>query len=156
MDKYYGATICENGHVISKIDADKQRFCSACGAKTHSKCIKCNTPIRGLLELDIAIIGSRPYTRPNYCHECGAPYPWTEKILNNAVELISLDDTLDADTKELIKSAIPGLLVDTPLTPVSAAKYSKYISQASEFLKNSLHNLLVDVVTQTAKALLFD
>ena len=36
---------------------------------------------------------------------------WTQKILDNALELLSLDTELDDDTKELIKNAIPCLLV---------------------------------------------
>lgn len=144
-----------NGHVMSKYEADYQKFCSFCGEKTYSACPHCGSPIRGLKELDFVFVGQRPYSRPNYCYECGKPYPWTEKVLESAVELISLDDDLDTKSRQLIKDAIPALLVDTPATPVSVAKYQKGIARAGEVLKNSLYNLLIDVISETAKKLLF-
>lgn len=149
---YYGATICLKGHVLSKYNLYTQNYCTQCGEKTYSTCVYCNSPIHGLPETDsVEDLENRPYKLPYYCHECGKPYPWTERILNNVVELLSLDDDLDSSTKELIKSAIPELIVDTPSTPVSAAKYKKGISKAGELVKNSMYNLLVDVLSETAK-----
>lgn len=112
---YNNVTICLNGHIVSKNKAHSQNHCSKCGNKTYSSCTECNAPIRGPIKIeDVCILGEIPYTIPNYCYECGAPYPWTQKILDNAVELVSLDDDLDETSKELIISAIPELLVDTP------------------------------------------
>lgn len=93
--------------------------------------------------------------KPYYCHNCGAPYPWTQKILDNAVELLSLDDELDSSSKELIKSAIPDLIVDTPTTPIAIAKYRKGIANAGQIIKDSLRQLLIDVISETAKKTLF-
>ena len=153
---YHGATICLNGHTVSKYDSNYQKFCSRCGSETYSHCPSCNSPIRGLYDVEgVAIIGSRPYSVPYYCYNCGSPYPWTQKILDNAVELLSLDEDLDESSKELIRSAIPELIVDTPTTPVYAAKYKKGISKASEILSSSMHNLLVDVISESAKKILF-
>ena len=147
---YYNATICLNGHVIDKYNANYQKYCSTCGKETFSFCTSCNTPIRGSVRLD-NVIGAFPYKKPFYCHSCGTPYPWTQKILDNAVELISLDDELDDTSKELIKNAIPELLFDSPTTPIAAAKYQKGISKAGEVVKNCLYQLLVDVMSETAK-----
>lgn len=153
---YHGATICLNGHVMSKYDTNSQNHCSTCGEKTYSYCTQCNSPIRGLINPEgVAIIGKRPYTRPDFCYNCGAPYPWTQKILDNAVELLSLDDELDIASKELIKNSIPDLLVDTPTTPVAIAKYQKHIAKAGEIVRNSMYNLLIDVVSETVKNTLF-
>lgn len=153
---YNHATICLNGHVISKHDAHAQRYCSKCGAETFSYCPHCNAPIRGLLEIPgVAIIGKRPYDTPYYCYECGSPYPWTEKILNSAIELLALDDELDEATKNLIKTAIPDLMVDTPTTPIATANYKKGISKAGQILTDSLHSLLADAVSETVRKILF-
>lgn len=83
------------------------------------------------------------------------PYPWTQKILDNAVELLSLDDELDDNSKELIKSAIPELIVDSPTTPIAVAKYRKGISKAGLIVSDALRQLLVDVISETAKKALF-
>ena len=153
---YKNATICLNGHVISHSKSNAENFCSQCGSKTYSSCPKCNTPIRGVYDVDgVAILGERYYEKPYYCHNCGAPYPWTQKILDNAVELLSLDDDLDSSSKELIKNAIPDLIVDTPTTPIAIKKYRKGLARAGEILKNSMRQLLIDVICEAAKKVLF-
>lgn len=153
---YHNATICLNGHVVSKYDANSQKHCSKCGTETYSYCLKCHAPIHGLYDVTgVAVIGKRPYQLPYYCYECGAPYPWTQKILDNAIELLFLDDDLDDASKELIKNAIPELIVDTPTTPIAVAKYKKGISASGQILKDSMRQLLVDVVSETAKKTLF-
>lgn len=154
--QYHHATICLNGHVISKYQSNAEKFCSKCGTETFSFCPSCKNPIRGLYNpSNIAILGDRPYDKPMFCYECGSPYPWTQLILNNAVELLSLDDSLDQASKELIKTSIPGLIIETPTTPISIAKYKKGISSAGDFLKHSLYQLLVDIASETAKKTLF-
>jgi hypothetical protein len=95
------------------------------------------------------------YRRPNYCYSCSKPFPWVEKTLENAVELLALDSKLDSETKEAIKNALPDLLVETPTTNVAVAKYKTYILKASEIVKDGMHNLIVDVVSETVKKSLF-
>ena len=151
---YYNATICLNGHVIDRRIANAQKYCSACGKETFSLCTNCQEPIRGVQKMD-GVIGSPHYNKPFYCHNCSAPYPWTQKILDSAVELVSLDDELDETSKELIKNALPELLIDTPTTPVAAAKYRKGMSNAGQVVKDCMHQLLVDVVSETVKKILF-
>lgn len=90
MGHYNNATICLNGHVVSKYQANYQKFCSKCGKETYSKCPECNSPIHGKYEVDGIVDLSGSYNRPDYCYNCGAPYPWTKIILDNAVMLVSL------------------------------------------------------------------
>ena len=151
---YYNATICLNGHVVDKRLANAQKYCSTCGKETYSLCTNCQNPIHGVINID-GLIGSSKYNKPYYCYECGMPYPWTQKILDNAVELLSLDDELDDTSKDLIKSAIPELIVDSPTTPIAVAKYRKGISKAGLIVSDALRQLLVDVISETAKKALF-
>jgi len=153
---YYGATICHNGHVMSKRETNHQRFCSKCGAETFSNCPKCGELIWGLEKLNNSFDrADRPYRKPYYCHSCSTPYPWTQKILDNAVELLSLNDDLSESAKELIKNSIPNLIVETLDTPIAIAKYRKGISSAGELLKNSLYQLLKDIVCTSAQKIFF-
>lgn len=134
MGHYNNATICLNGHVVSKYQANYQKFCSKCGKETYSKCPECNSPIHGKYEVDGIVDLSGSYNRPDYCYNCGAPYPWTKIILDNAVMLVSLEDELDESMKELIKTAIPDLITETPATPIAIAKYKKGIKCAGDSL----------------------
>lgn len=155
MGYYNNATICLNGHVISTYSANCQKFCSKCGKETYSNCPECNMPIHGKYEVEGVIDLTGSYNRPDYCYNCGAPYPWTKTILNNAVMLVSLEDGLDDSMKELIKTAIPALITETPETPIAIAKYKKGINNAGDILKNSMRQLLIDVVSETVKKSLF-
>lgn len=152
---YENATICLNGHIISISKANCQKFCSKCGRETYSNCTECDMPIRGKYQIKGVVDLTGRYDRPNFCYNCGSPYPWTKNILDNAVELLSLEDDLADETKELIKNAIPDLITETPDTPIAIAKYQKYINGAGEILKNSMRQLLIDVVCETVKKSLF-
>ena len=155
MGYYNGATICLNGHVVSMYNENAQAYCSQCGNETFSKCSSCGAPIRGKYEQDGIIDLTGYYDKPYYCYQCGAAYPWTEKTLANAIELLSLDDEIDDISKELIKSAMPDLIVDTPTTPVAVAKYKKGVAKAGQIVRDALYNLLIDVVSETVKKSLF-
>ncbi len=153
MGHYNKATICLNGHIASSMSAKYRKFCKKCGSETISLCSNCNNYIQGSYETDYFL---SDYDRPSYCHECGSPYPWTSKMIENAVELVSIDDDLPEDYKEIIKLAIPDLLVETTSTPVAVAKYKKYIPNAQNFVIEGLKNLMYDVVTETVKKSIWD
>jgi hypothetical protein len=157
MGIYKTAQICLNGHVITtNIENHKQPYCSKCGAETITHCQNCGEHIQGRYLIDgVLSLNKSQYIAPWYCHSCGNPYPWTEKILNNATELLSLDEGLDSSAKELIKNAIPNLLVDTPETPISIANYRNGMSKAGQIVKDSMFQLLSNVLSETIKNVLF-
>lgn len=152
MSGYYeNATICINGHVVSSSKANYTSFCNSCGKSTISNCSNCSTSIRGNYEVPgVAVIGF-PYYKPSYCYSCGHPFPWTETLINNAVELIALDENLSDEDKAIIKSALPDLIVETPTTPLATAKYKKFVPKAAKYIQDGLKNLLVDVASETVK-----
>ena len=156
MPYYRVAQICEKGDLITDsadvYPEECQKRCMRCGSKTITACPSCDTPIRGVTDSHPDYAG---YRIPLYCHECGEPYPWTSRILESAVHILSLDIELDVETKNIISSAIPELMTDNPLASVAAATYSSYISKASDVTKAALHALLADVASETVKHIIF-
>lgn len=138
---YYNCTICMNGHVLSSYSANLQKYCSFCGKETISNCPNCDTPIHGSVKS--FVVGELDYIKPFYCGSCGHPYPWTEKILESAIELVSLDEELDKTSRALIKNAIPDLLVDVPSTPLAAAKYKKECRRPVKYSRTLCVNFLL-------------
>lgn len=65
------------------------------------------------------------------------------------------DESIDTSTKMIIHDAIPNLITETPSTPVSVEKYKISVETVSQYVKDGLHNLLVDVVSESVKKLLF-
>lgn len=150
MEYYDPATICINGHVISSTQANSTKYCQRCGANTVSQCANCNIYIRGEYNIvDMPYISE--YERPFYCFDCGDPFPWTKQILENAVELVDLDEELTNEIKDIIKSSLPNLLIETPTTPVAVAKYRKFMGSASTFVKDGMKNLLIGAVNESVK-----
>lgn len=152
MNGYYErATICLNGHVCSSYDANYRKHCKICGETTVSNCQSCNTPIQGRYTIPSVVDLASRYRKPSYCHNCGHAYPWTTRVIENAIELLALDEDLPEDQKEIVKLALPDLLVEKPSTPVAVAKYRKFIPKAATYIQDGLKNILVDVVSESVK-----
>lgn len=152
MSGYYeNATICLNGHVTSSVSANYAKHCKSCGESTVSNCQSCTSAIQGRYRTTgVAVLGAK-YYKPFYCHSCGHPYPWTTRIIDNAIEILSLDEELPDAQKELVRLALPDLLVEKPSTPVAVAKYRKIIPKAATYVQDGLKNILVDVVSESVK-----
>ena len=151
MGFYHEATICLNGHVASSTKANYRNFCKECGLETISSCQYCSNDIQGEYEVPGVVSLGFEYNVPSFCHECGKPYPWTEQVITNAIELLSLDEDLLDEHKEIIKSTFPDLVVETPVTPVAVAKYKKYMPKAAEYVQNGIKSIFIDVVSEAVK-----
>lgn len=71
------ARICLNGHLITislENFPDAASYCSKCGATGIDYCFNCNAEIEGQSSYFWG------YTIPLFCHSCGKPYPWADKM----------------------------------------------------------------------------
>lgn len=151
---YRDAQICCNGHVISSSSKNVEKFCSECGSATISECPNCNTSIRGS-EYFPGVIGIAPYTVPSYCYNCGSPYPWTKSKLEAIQELLDFDESLSPDKKDYINENINSLTSDTPKTKVVATKIKHYLSEMAISTGEAIKDILVDIISETAKKIIF-
>ena len=82
MATYDIMQVCLNGHQITdsynRHPEHRQDFCDECGAKTIISCPECNAPIRGEYQEERAVFAFQTPV-PEHCHNCGAPYPWTQE-----------------------------------------------------------------------------
>ena len=62
--------LCNKGHLVTYktecIDDGPPKFCDKCGSEILESCAGCDEKIK--------VEGGRP---PQYCRNCGAPFPWT-------------------------------------------------------------------------------
>jgi hypothetical protein len=84
---YHTALVCLNGHVETTCleIAPPTPYCSICGEPTISACPACDAPIRGMIE---GIVSLADEPAPQFCYNCGEPYPWTGRALAAADELV--------------------------------------------------------------------
>ncbi len=156
MGYYKNALICLNGHVISDNIGDypefAEKYCNICGAETITKCLKCNTNIRGEYYVEgVVCLGEEPKA-PSYCFNCGNPFPWTEDALEAARIAIDEDERLNSEDKEKLKMSLPDLIADTPRTSLAAARMKKAFLHVGNFNKEILMKFIVSSCCEAAKS----
>lgn len=98
MGEYRPAVICRRGHVYSD-DATRSpaaQRCSTCGARLEDACGNCGTMIRGEYFVPGVLALTSDYAPPEFCHSCGAPFPWASRQAR-IWELQNLLDEEDLD-----------------------------------------------------------
>lgn len=151
--EHYGATICLNGHVLTKEDDGEnegRRFCAQCGKALIGTCPKCNQQIRGwtLDTLDTSM------DAPAYCPQCGEPYPWQQAKLDALSEAIDELEELTDDEKERLLESVPDLITDTLRTETAVLRVKKALTKVGAAGGKVLTSLLTSVVTDGVKKLL--
>jgi hypothetical protein len=157
---YEVAQICLNGHVITPLLKThliySQKYCGQCGALTITTCPKCNKEIRGSYYTSLSLRSyESSYKRPNFCHNCGAPYPWTASKLKAAHDLSDELEDLTPDERESLKKSIDDIVSDTPQTTVSARRFNKLAAKADPITVSALKDILVDITSEAAKKVIW-
>ncbi len=154
-DEYDIAQICQNGHVTNNNTQQSpefdEQFCNICGAATIMKCPNCDAPIRGGY-LDVNVI---PWEAPKFCINCGEAFPWTKAKIAAANELANELDSIDDQDRNILKNSINELTRDTPSTQVAALKFKKVMAKAGNSAASMFRNILTDVLSETAKKILW-
>ena len=149
--------ICLNGHIINR-QADSHpeanlKHCKQCGAPTILKCSYCDVRIQGYKHIPRrSHVDESP--RPNFCHECGKRYPWTDMTINAAEALISELEGLTDTEKTFLSGSIDEIIRDTPRTEASVVRIKKLLPKMGKEAAEALRRLFVDVASETAKKLL--
>jgi hypothetical protein len=159
-DSFYTGLVCENGHPrtdwLEDQTARAAPYCTTCGAPVLRACPSCDAPIRGDYRPPPGYGHmSRRYEPPAYCHNCGKPYPWTERTLEAARELIDSSDELEPDDKEALKESLVALMRDTPGTPVAASMAKRILSKAGAEFMTTFRAVVTAVLTETVRRELF-
>ncbi len=126
--------VCIKGHKITdgynNRPEQRKKFCDKCGAETIHKCPVCDFPIEGN---DMELFFAVPV--PDYCPDCGEPYPWAvDRQENDGITRELLNETVnrylengDFETaRNYIKSwgeVIEGFNVEEELKKFDDGKY---------------------------------
>lgn len=157
MGYYKNAQVCLNGHATTDDTTNTalcSDFCSLCGEKTITTCPSCDAPIRGRYHVPNAfcIVNYHP---PAYCQHCGNPFPWTQRKLDAAQELVSDMEELSMEEQEKLNKCFPNIIVDTPMTTVSANRVKRYLAKLPDYAGSCLRDIFVDVMSETAKKIIW-
>lgn len=115
-------------------------------------CAACNSQIQGeYVVSDVVVMGGRNQRPPAFCHECGRPYPWTERRIESARELANDFEELSTDDREKLKEAVVDVVVASPKTEVSAGRFKKIMGKVKSEGANAMKTILYDVLGEVAK-----
>lgn len=152
---YDTALICKNGHVVNENFHSAPEFnvnyCAKCGKETIFQCPTCKKEIRGEYHVEgVVSLSVTRMTAPNYCYNCGSPYPWTEVKLKALDELIDLMDELSEEEKETFKESGRDISTDNPKTELGVFKIKKLVRKIGEGAWNAARDILVQIASETA------
>ena len=118
-DWYDNAQICLNGHIITNFAESNpnscENFCNKCGEKTIRNCPDCEESIRGYHHMEGLFSRGNSHP-PNFCINCGKPYPWTLAKISAAKELAQTLNELSMQQKQDLEKNIDDIVRDTPRT----------------------------------------
>ena len=159
-DGYDAAQVCLNGHVIHREFRGRpernRKHCPKCGEKTITDCQECDGEIRGRLLASNFIYLGPPDPPPDYCAECGKPYPWTQGKIESLRDWLD-SSSLDEDVKTALSDGITHIIRDTPKTEVECAKFARLISKVKSSQESRrLISMLFKMATDKAVKLLVE
>ncbi len=164
-DNYDIQQVCENGHQITdcyNISPEKQKsFCQKCGAATITVCPDCGEGIQGAqIKISQSYIDARsgrktmtPITHPDvpsYCHNCGKPYPWTERNILTAIQIFAEFGNLEDDEKKAIEEDINNIAKDIPQAELSAMRIKRIWGKYGPVA----YNVIMEFASKTAAEIL--
>jgi len=154
MGTYRVAEVCPNGHVSTNA-ADqypglREKYCSRCGEATMTQCPACNADIRGDYHVEGAF-GFSEYEPPAHCHNCGKAFPWTDRKVAGAVELLEAGSDLSAAEIAQVRSDLTELTRDSPKTQAASLRFKKAMSKVGATVASGVRDIVVDILSETAK-----
>jgi hypothetical protein len=159
FEGYDVAQICLNGHIITGMAGGspefQQKFCAKCGAATIMECPGCRAKIRGYYFVPGVIGVGEQLKTPAFCYNCGKPYPWTEIKIEAARELARELENLTDEEKDILTKSIDDIVSDSPRTTLGATRFKKIMSKVGKEGALALKEILVGVVSEAAKKMIW-
>lgn len=145
MSNYYNAAVCINGHIIDNTLYDEDtvdNFCNKCGGKIVTTCSNCGTKIRGQIISRHIVVPVEQRKPHSYCHECGNPYPWTEKAIFAMMKILR-EEKLDNELISSIEDSIPDMLSETPGSSLAVIRLKKILSAVGKVTGDTILKFVV-------------
>lgn len=154
---YTTAEVCPNGHHTTASaetsPALRSNFCPEWGEATFTNCKDCGGQIRGDYHVP-GVVGFWEWSPPNYCHQCGEPYPWTTRRLATAKAMADEIDRLTPQDREILKQSLPELGRDSPRTDLAVTRYSKLREKMGKTAASAFDKVVGALATAAVKTTL--
>jgi hypothetical protein len=153
-DGYKTAGVCRQGHVATDhLELSPElagKFCKDCGGTILTACPSCRSRIRGHYFIS-GLLSTRDYHPPNYCEDCGKPFPWMEERLRVASALTDELENVNESDRVRIKESLGEIAKDSPATSLAVIRLKKLLGTATDAIGRALWNAAIDIATEAAK-----
>jgi hypothetical protein len=92
---------------------------------------------------------------PKFCHECGKPYPWTERKMDEVYKLIDKNKKLNSSEKEVLKKLIWEIVIESPKKDLAIEEAKRPLQKMGDEAVKLLKSLLIDLLSEVVKRQLF-
>lgn len=155
MGTYRTAEVCPNGHV-STDSADvypehREKFCSKCGESMATQCQNCSTNIRGHYHVDGVFGFSPEYTPPAFCHNCGHAFPWTQRKVDAATDLVEISGKLSSQELAQFRADLSEMTKESPRVLVASTRFKQTMTKVGVVVAGGVRDIVVDVLSEAAK-----
>jgi hypothetical protein len=114
-------------------------------------CTGCKAPIRGDYYVEGFFAGGGDYEVPAFCHNCGERFPWTERKVAGAVELVEIGASLSPAEIQQFRSDLTELTKDSPKTQAASLRFKQVMAKVGTSIASGVRDIIVDVLSETAK-----
>ena len=88
-----------------------------------------------------------------HCHNCGQPYPWTERRLAAAEKMADEIEELSLQERETLKRSISDMGSDGPQSELAASRYVRLRRKLGNIATATLDKAVSAVATEAVKKL---
>lgn len=115
------------------------------------QCPNCSAMIRGDYHVEGVLTIGDGYVPPAFCHNCGRAFPWTDRKIASAVELVEAGTGISADDIQQFRADLTELTKDSPKTQVASLRFKKIMARAGGSVASGVRDIVVDVLSEAAK-----
>jgi hypothetical protein len=152
---YRTAEVCPNGHVstdAANVHPElREKYCSKCGEATITQCPECSANIRGDYYVEGIIGFGEGYEPPSFCFNCGSPFPWTNRKIEAAIELVQAGGKLSDEELSQFRNDLGDLVKDSPRVQVASLRFKQTMSKVGASVASSVRDIVVDLLSEAAK-----
>ena len=160
MGQFDVAQVCPNGHVANSSHTRNPefstKFCEKCGEATITQCPNesCKIHIRGRYFAPNEW-PTDEYAPPAYCLGCGKAFPWTERAIQAAIELLTETGELNEEEQEQFNVSIREIGSDTPRAKLAGTRVASTLKKVKKETGELVRGIVVDVASEAVKKMIW-
>lgn len=91
------------------------------------------------------------YAPPAYCHNCGRAFPWTERKVDAATDLVEISGKLSSEELAQFRADLSEMTKESPRLLVASTRFKQTMAKVGSAVAGGVRDIVVDVLSEAAK-----